>query len=127
MTHADNTPHLARAAAARHHAADQRAREAIEHLDHAGTPISFTSVARSAGVSRGWLYQQPDLRDAIISLRIASRRADTTPTPGSQRATTESLRQRLDAARDEITHLRTDNAILREQLARSLGQQRTHR
>jgi hypothetical protein len=127
VTHADNTRHLARAAAARHDAADQRARDAIEHLDRDGTAISFTSVAHTAGVSRGWLYQQPDLRDAIINLRTVHRRADSPPTPGAQRATTESLRQRLDAARDEITHLRTDNATLRDQLARSLGQQRAHR
>lgn len=127
MTHADNTKHLARAAAARHAAADQRARDAIEHLDRDGAVISFTSVAHTAAVSRGWLYEQPDLRDAIIKLRNNRPRTNTPPTPGAQRATTESLRQRLDTARDEITHLRTDNATLREQLARSLGQQRTHR
>ena len=47
--------------------------------------------------------------------------------PAAQRASTESLRQRLDSARDEITRLRADNAALRRQLARSLGEQRLQR
>ena len=33
------------------------------------SPITFTAVARAAGVSRGWLYNQSDLRDTIIRLR----------------------------------------------------------
>ena len=57
--------------------------------------------------------------------RTPRRKARTIP--AAQRATTDSLRQRLDAARDEITRLRADNATLREQLARSLGDQRLHR
>jgi hypothetical protein len=47
--------------------------------------------------------------------------------PAAQRATNNSLRQRLDGARDEITRLRADNANLRDQLARTLGEQRTRR
>ena len=69
VTRADNTHHLQRAATARHDAALQRGRGAIEDLDRAGQPITFTAVARAARVSRGWLYNQPDLRDAIIRLR----------------------------------------------------------
>jgi hypothetical protein len=43
----------------------------------------------------------------------------------AQRATADSLRQRLDAARAEITRLRAENRTLRDQLARHLGLQRT--
>ena len=128
MTRADNTHHLRRAAAARHDATVDRARAAIDELDRAGHPLTFTAVARAAHVSRSWLYNQPDLR--VIIARLCS---DATPTsdapavPAAQRATPESLRQRLDATRDEITRLRADNTNLRDQLARTLGQQRTRR
>ena len=104
MTRADNTDHLRRAAATRHDDA----------------------IARAAAVSRSWLYNQPDLREVIGTLRQDPPRS---PRPGAaaQRATTESLHQRLDTARAEIGRLRTDNALLHEQLERSLGAQRLHR
>ena len=60
---------LARAAARRHDDAHGRAVEAIRRLDRAGEPISFKAVAAAAGVSRQWLYTQPDLRQDIERLR----------------------------------------------------------
>lgn len=125
MSRADNAHHLARAAAARHDIAVRRARTAIDTMDRAGMPITFTAVARAAAVSRGWLYNQPDLRDAIIRLR--SDRATAPSIPSGQRATPASLRQRLDDARDELARLRVENRALRDQLARRLGEQRAHR
>jgi hypothetical protein len=120
---ADNTRFLAQAAADRHHATVVRADHAIEELDRTGQPISFCAVAKTANVSRAWLYRQPDVRDLIIRLRTAPSRPAANP--ANQRATTESLRQLLDAARHEIAQLRADNLNLRDQLARSLGHQRT--
>lgn len=122
MTRVDNTEHLRRAAAVRHADATDRTREAIRTASRLGEPASFAAVATAAAVSRSWLYDQPELRAAITDLR--QRR----PSPGrSDRATDESLHQRLDAARIEITRLRADNARLRDQLERSLGSQRLRR
>jgi hypothetical protein len=126
MTRADNSHHLQRAALARHDSAIAHARNAIETLDRAGTEITFTAVAHAAGVSRSWLYTQTDLRDAITDLRHTTASIALTR-PAAQRATTDSLRVRLDAARDEIRHLRIENTDLHAQLARSLGTQRLHR
>lgn len=124
MTRADNSHHLIRAAAARHDHAITRAHAAIEALNQAGKPLTFTAVASTAGVSRGWLYNQSDLRDTIIRLR--SDRSTVTPAvPAAQRATAASLRQRLDDVRDEIARLRAENTVLREQVARRLGEERT--
>jgi hypothetical protein len=126
MTRPDNSHHLQRAALARHDTTVDRARQAIEDLDRAGTPVTFTSVASAAGVSRSWLYTQANLRDAITRLRHTT--ASIKPTiPAAQRATTDSLRARLDAARDEIRHLRTENANMHAQLARTLGDRRLGR
>ena len=126
MTRADNTRHLLQAAADRHHDALSRARAAIETLDRRGESITFTTVAHEAAVSRGWLYRQPDLRDTIVTLRT-DRRATAPLLPAGQRATTDSLHQRLDALRAEIANLRDENAQLRERVARNLGEQRSRR
>jgi hypothetical protein len=123
MARADNSSFLAEANARRHQAALSAARHAIEQLQRQGRTVSFSAVAESAGVSRGWLYRQDQIRDLISRQRAlkppAARRAT------AQRATADSLRQRLDAARAEITRLRAENRILRDQLARHLGLQRT--
>ncbi len=123
MARADNSAFLAQANARSHQAALSAARHAIEQLQRQGQAVNFSTVAQSAGVSRGWLYRQDQIRDLISRQQElkppASRRVAT------QRATADSLRQRLDAARAEITRLRTENRTLRDQLARHLGLQRT--
>jgi hypothetical protein len=126
VTRADNTRYLAEAAAERHRAALRRATNAIEHLDRCGEAVTFSAVARAGSVSRAWLYRQADLRTAIIRLRPT----DGQPAPATaanQRASSDSLRQRLDATRNEIAQLRAENTRLREQVARSLGEQRARR
>lgn len=124
MTRADNTHHLRQAAADRHDAATQRATTALAALNRTGGPVTFTSLAEAADVSRSWLYTQPALRDTITSLRTNTPRSSA-KAPAAQRATTESLRQRLDATRNDVTRLRAENQTLRDQLALALGEQRT--
>ena len=124
MTRADNTGHLAQAAARRHQAALAKASHAIERLDRTSQPVTFSAVAAAAGVSRTWLYRNPAIRDLITGLR-------TEPPHRQHKGSTAShrgiLRTRLDAAREEITRLRAENAALRQQAARHLGQQRAQR
>ena len=48
--------------------------------------MTFDAVATAAGVSRSWLYTQPDLRAEIERLRAASQRAPGRPVPIQQRA-----------------------------------------
>jgi hypothetical protein len=122
MARADNSSFLAEANARRHQAALSATRHAIDQLQRRGQAVTFSTVAETAGVSRGWLYRQDQIRDLISRQRAleppAARRATT------QRATADSLRSRLDAARAEITRLRAENRSLHEQLARHLGIQR---
>lgn len=122
MTRADNTRYLTDAAARRHQATLTKASDAIAHLDSSGQPVNFSAVAAAAGVSRASLYRDPDIRDLISRIRSAPSRTANTRT--AQRATAESLRARLDTAHAEITRLRAENAMLREQTARRLGEQR---
>jgi septal ring factor EnvC (AmiA/AmiB activator) len=119
MNRADNSPSLAQANARRHQAALAAAHHAIEQLRREGKPVNYAAVAHAAGVSRTWLYRQEQIRNLISQLR------DREPPAASRHATADSLRQRLDTARAEITRLRAENRSLRDQLARQPGLQRT--
>jgi len=122
MARADNSSFLAQANARRHLAALSAVHRAIEQLQRQGQAVSFSTVAQSAGVSRGWLYRQDQIRRLISRQRALQPPAARKVT--AQRATADSLRQRLDAAHAEITRLRAENRSLREQIARHLGLQR---
>ena len=121
---ADNTRHLIAAARQRHELTRAKAIQALRTLDAAGAPVTFETVANQAGVSRSWLYAQPDLRAEIEQLRTAHRRAPASPVPARQRATDASLHRRLEAATAEIRRLRQENHQLRDQLAHALGERR---
>ena len=116
----DRVDRLREAAQARHEATLRRAITALQRLARRGEPVTFHRVAKTAGVSRSWLYRQPQLRDEITRLRGAAAGRPGT-LPSAERATTDSLRQQLSTYRDEISRLRTENQELRDQLARHLG------
>lgn len=118
---------LAAAAARRHELTRAKAIQALRELDRAGAPITFASVAGAAGISRSWLYTQPDIRDQIHQLRGTRSRQPASMVPASQRATDASLRARLTTALQRNQQLAGENARLRRQLARALGEQRSPR
>jgi hypothetical protein len=112
-------------AAAQQRAQDTRHRavDALRRLDATGATVTFISVARAARVSRSWLYRQPDLRAEIDRLRTAV--SATAPiVPSAQRASTESLRRRLEGTLHEIQRLKAENHQLRAQAAQRFGRQR---
>jgi hypothetical protein len=125
---ADNSHHLRIAARRRGQATRERAVQALRRLATTGGPVTFDTVARTAGVSRSWLYAQSDLRIEIGRLRAqqgaAPGRAPNSPVPARQRASEASLRRRLEVAGAEIRRLREENQQLREQLAWAHGERR---
>lgn len=123
---ADNSIHLNIAARQRHEHTRAKAIAAMHELDQAGTVLTFEIVARHAGVSRSWIYTQPDIRDEIHRLR-AQRRGPGAPIPSPQRASDASLRQRLELATSRNRELTDENERLRRQLAHALGQLRDTR
>ena len=119
---------LAEAAARRHELARARAVQALRELDRAGQPVTFARVAREAGISRSWLYTQPDISSPIRQLREKTDGAGSAGAiPAGQQATEASLRARLAAALDRNKQLADENARTRRQLARALGDQRSAR
>lgn len=123
---ADNSQHVIAAARRRSAATRDQAVAALRRMDTTGIPVSFDAVAREAGVSRSWLYNQPDLRSEIERLRSRQRLVPTArAVPDRQRASDASLLRRLEATTTRLRKLEDENRQLREALARAIGQSRT--
>lgn len=120
----DRVQRLREAAQARHNATVQRAEATVRRLTNRGEAVTFRRVADAAGVSRSWLYQQPELRAHIDHLRDRSTTRARAAIPTAEQATADSLRQQLHTYREEINRLRAENQTLRKQLARRLGAER---
>ncbi len=121
---AENSGHLAATARRRHELARSKTIRTLRELDKSGAPVSFEAVARHAGVSRAFLYTQPDLRAEIERLRAVTGRAPVPAIPTRQRASDASLLARLQAANDRVRTLTEENNKLRHRLAHALGDQR---
>jgi hypothetical protein len=117
---------LSAAARRKSQTAQRRAKEALCTLDSQGAEITFQAVAHTAGVSRQWLYTQPDLRDEIEQLRAATDPGEQR-VPTRERASENSLRHRNRALLEENQRLRAENAALKDELASVLGELRANR
>lgn len=119
---ANNTRHVIAAAQRRSAETRRRALAALKRMDQQGRPINFQALAHEAGVSRSWLYTQPDLRATIQAHRQPSNALTKPgPLPARQRPTDASLKTRLDLAEHRIRTLNSDNERLRQALAQALA------
>lgn len=122
----ENAQCLTELARQRHRDSLHRAEQALVQLADTGEPVTVARLANRAGVSRSWIYTQPELREQIQQLqqqRVGAHHVQGTVT----RASDESLRRRLALAHQRITELRTENQELRDALAHAHGQLRTAR
>ncbi|MFE7747534.1 DUF6262 family protein [Streptomyces sp. NPDC057428] len=125
--------HLRQATCARTQEAENRARAALAELAKAGKPISFTAVARQAGVSTDFLYRSPDLRSRIERHRTKAGMAPSaavdlagdSSTSAAVRALSARLTRQQQVHHEEVTRLRRtleaahgENLDLRRRLAR---------
>lgn len=101
-----------------------RARAALAEMHQAGSEVTFQGVADRAGVSRQWLYKNPELRAEIDKLRAHHRGPH--PIPAAQRTTDASLRQRNAMLLDENRRVRAENTQLKQELAKLLGERRAN-
>lgn len=122
---ADNTAHLRAAARGRAERTLSRATQAIEGLSARGEAVSIARVAAAAQVSRSWLYTQPQLLERIAALADGHSPARREAPPAPERASTASLRRRLELAHQRIGQLTEENRRLREELERAYGRLRT--
>ena len=114
--------HLALAAQRKSESALARARAALRAMHDTGVEITFQSVADHAGVSRQWLYKNPQLRAEVEKLR--GRQSGPRRVPAAQRASSASLRQRNAMLLEENKRLRRETSELKEELAKLIGERR---
>jgi chromosome segregation ATPase len=119
MPPADNTTALAQATRRRAAQARARAERALAAAGRTGHPTTVAGLAKTAGVSRSWLYTQTDLIAAIRQLQQRQPAIDRT---GPQPASLTSLQRRLDTALARIKQLRADNTELTRQLETAYGE-----
>ncbi|QES51936.1 transposase [Streptomyces venezuelae] len=125
--------HLRQATRARTQETEQRARTALTELARAGKPVTFTTVARQAGVSSDFLYRSPELRTQIERHRAKAGPAPAGPedpqggssTSAAVRTLSARLTRLQQAHREEVARLRKsleiaqgENLDLRRRLAR---------
>lgn len=125
LVRADNSHHLIDAARRRREDTLARAHTALQRLSDDGQPVSVARLATEAGVSRSWIYTQPELLAEIQRSQPAS--ANGASLHDRQGASTASLQRRLELARQRMKQLTDDNRRLRDQLARAHGQRRAER
>jgi hypothetical protein len=116
---ADNTEHLIAAAKRRSAKSVERVRDTLRDLHRSGRPVTIAGVARQANVSRTFLHSQPELLQAIRSLRAQN--DGPHPIPVRERASEKSLLTRIEGLTAANKKLRDDNAKLRKQLELALG------
>jgi Family of unknown function (DUF6262) len=112
---------LAQHARARAEQTMDRAQQALAAMAADGDVLTVGRLAHRAGVSRSWIYTQPELRDRIEQLRQTP---TAKPAARASRASVDSLRRRLELAHERIGQLRDENRQLRESLALLHGQRR---
>lgn len=114
----DNTVLLAKVTQKRSYQARLKA-EHMLGVDPARVYGTVAGFARAAGVSRSWLYTQPDILQRI---RTGSRK------PASNASASEaSLIRRLDVALTRLRELREENAVLRARVEVAYGEIRVLR
>jgi len=121
----DDSHYLLAAAQRRRADTLERARKALQELGETGQRHTVMQIAAHAGVSRSWLYAQPQLRDQLRRLTV-SETAESAPAQ-TERGSDASLRQRLTLAHERIRELDNENRQLRNQIAHLHGQLRANR
>ncbi|WP_406177401.1 DUF6262 family protein [Streptomyces sp. NBC_00996] len=121
MPPADNTAALAEATRRRSERARRDAEKAISAAQRTGNRTSFAGIAKAAGVSRSWLYTQPDLVAAIRQLQGRQTASERT---GSQPASVASIQRRLETALARNKQLRAEDSDLAGRLETAYGENR---
>jgi hypothetical protein len=98
----------------------QRVTTALAQAAAAGTEISVSGIARTAGVDRTFLYRHRDLLEKIHALQAAPPAGAATAGPGVTRA---SLQADLLAACERALRLTARTRQLEKRLSEALGEQ----
>lgn len=86
---------------------------ALDELALTTSAVNINAVAESAGVSRGFIYSQPELRAQIVA---ASKHSNSKVRATSRTPNEASLTSRLETALDTISDLKSENRQLKQRI-----------
>lgn len=115
-----NTSGIKAAAQRKREATFTKTEDAIKKLIKEKKAINFESVAEAAGVTRAWLYRQPDLRARIETLR--EQQSPSKELPIALRASDASKTALIAELRRQNKELRVENQKLKRELEDAYGQ-----
>lgn len=108
-----------------HHRKEQKRKrvdEAIARLLREQMSINFNTVAKAAGVSKAYLYSQPQLRDRIEALRQQEREQTVRERVARPTGKTDAAKDLVILAKERrIKELEEENRKLKQQLKAALG------
>lgn len=100
----------------------KRVEEAITHLLRDHQLVNFNSVAKVAGVSKTYLYNQPQFRDRIEALRQQEREQMVRERVAHPTGKTDASKDLVILAKERrIKELEAENRKLKQQLKGALG------
>ncbi|MFD0073656.1 DUF6262 family protein [Streptomyces sp. NPDC127166] len=101
----------------------RRALDAVDVLLHSGRRITVSQVARDAAVSTWFVYNQPQVHQAVQDGITAQREQvrHISPSPEAKRVSPAGLATDLALAREEIKELKRERDQLRNRARLSLG------
>ena len=100
----------------------KRVDEAITRLLRDHQTVNFNTVAKAAGVSKTYLYSQPQLRDRIEALRQQEREQTVRERVARPTGKTDAAKDLVILAKERrIRELEEENRKLKQQLNAALG------
>jgi len=114
---------LKKNAQAKRQEAFNKVEKGIQTLIKEKRTINFNQVAEASGVSKAWLYKEPEIKERIEHLRAQSKRGKKLPrkisaTEASTRAINATLKARVKKVEAENRELRRQNETVYSQLLR---------
>lgn len=112
---ADNTKHLESSWSERSNMAKEKALKAVEQLKAQKEPVNFSSVHKSSGVSKHFLYENEEVK-AVIEAERSQAEARKAAWHSKYDKTSKSKDVIIETKEKYIVKLETENAKLRKEL-----------
>jgi hypothetical protein len=100
---------------------EQRAEAALALLIQEQRPITFKTVAQTAGISTAWLYEHEAIKERIIHLRAQQTPKAPVKIPPREQASSASKDAMIAALRQRIQKLEQENRDLKQQVEVAYG------
>lgn len=113
MTIERNTEGLKQNAQKKREQSFKKVEQGIQKLLRDKEPINFNTVAKASGLSKAWLYKEPEIKSRIEFLRESH--SESKKIPVKERASDSSKDTIIKTLKERIKKLEAENKGLREQ------------